>query len=60
MVFPAHDYKGRRASTIGRERRGNGRVQIESIDEFVEVMSNLGLPAPHLMKEALANNLKCL
>lgn len=60
LVFPAHDYKGRRASTIGRERKSNPRVAIESVEKLVEVMGGLGLPPPAKMKEAIATNTKCL
>jgi cysteine desulfurase/selenocysteine lyase len=60
LVFPAHDYKGRRASTIGRERRDNARIRIEALEEFQRVMGALGLPPPQRLAEALDNNLKCL
>lgn len=60
LVFPAHDYKGRRASTIGRERKTNPRVALETPAELVEVMGALGLPPPVKMKEAIAANTQCL
>jgi len=43
MVFPAHDYKGDTVSTIGEEKRFNPRLQVRSVDEYVELMSNLNL-----------------
>jgi hypothetical protein len=49
MVFPAHDYKGDTVSTIGEERRYNPRLQVRSIDEYIELMNNLKLPNPKLM-----------
>src|ERR1700755_1677752 len=49
LVFPAHDYKGDTVSTIGEEKRYNPRLQVRSIDEYVELMNNLNLPNPKLM-----------
>src|SRR6201982_1976129 len=49
LVFPAHDYKGDTVSTIGEERRCNPRLQVRSIDEYIELMGNLNLPNPKLM-----------
>jgi glyoxylase-like metal-dependent hydrolase (beta-lactamase superfamily II) len=46
MVFPAHDYKGDTVSTIGEEKRYNPRLQVRSVDEYVELMNNLKLPNP--------------
>ena len=48
MVFPAHDYKGDTVSTIGEEKRYNPRLQVRSIDEYVELMGNLNLPNPKI------------
>lgn len=60
LVFPAHDYKGQRASTIGRERRSNKRVAIETQEAFSQEMASLQLPPPLRLKEALQANLQCL
>src|ERR1700752_1413729 len=43
LVFPAHDYKGDTVSTIGEEKRYNPRLQVKSVDEYVELMSKLNL-----------------
>jgi glyoxylase-like metal-dependent hydrolase (beta-lactamase superfamily II) len=43
LVYPAHDYKGDTVSTIGEERRFNPRLQVTSVDEYVELMHNLKL-----------------
>src|SRR6266545_6666717 len=53
MIFPAHDYKGDTVSTIGEERRFNPRLQVKSIDEYVDVMNNLHLPNPKMMDVAV-------
>jgi sulfur dioxygenase len=57
LVFPAHDYKGETVSTIGEEKRFNPRLQVKSIDEYVDLMSNLKLPNPKLMDVAVPANL---
>ena len=36
LVFPAHDYKGDTVSTIGEEKRYNPRLQVKSIDDYVD------------------------
>jgi glyoxylase-like metal-dependent hydrolase (beta-lactamase superfamily II)/rhodanese-related sulfurtransferase len=57
MVFPAHDYKGDTVSTIGEEKRYNPRLQVRSVDEYVELMGNLNLPNPKLMDVVLPANM---
>jgi glyoxylase-like metal-dependent hydrolase (beta-lactamase superfamily II)/rhodanese-related sulfurtransferase len=57
MVFPAHDYKGDTVSTIGEERRFNPRLQVRSVDEYIELMGNLKLPNPKLMDVVLPANM---
>jgi glyoxylase-like metal-dependent hydrolase (beta-lactamase superfamily II)/rhodanese-related sulfurtransferase len=57
MVFPAHDYKGDTVSTIGEEKRFNPRLQVRSVDEYVELMGNLNLPNPRMMDVAVPANM---
>jgi glyoxylase-like metal-dependent hydrolase (beta-lactamase superfamily II)/rhodanese-related sulfurtransferase len=57
LVFPAHDYKGDTVSTIGEERRCNPRLQVRSVDEYVELMNNLKLPNPRMMDVAVPANM---
>jgi glyoxylase-like metal-dependent hydrolase (beta-lactamase superfamily II)/rhodanese-related sulfurtransferase len=57
MVFPAHDYKGDTVSTIGEEKRYNPRLQVKSIDAYVELMNNLNLPNPKLMDVVVPANM---
>ena len=56
LVFPAHDYKGDTVSTIGEERAFNPRLQVKSVDEYVELMGSLHLPNPKMMDVALPAN----
>ena len=58
LVFPGHDYKGRRLSSIGEEKRFNARVSGKSREEFIDIMNNLGLPMPKRIHEAVPANLE--
>src|SRR3954449_4241618 len=58
LVYPAHDYKGETVSTIGEEKAFNPRLQVKSMDEYVEIMSNLNLPNPKMMDVAVPANMK--
>ena len=46
LLYPAHDYNGQKVSTIGKEKKQNPRLQVNSVDEYVEIMSNLNLKKP--------------
>lgn len=59
LVYPAHDYKGRTVSTIGEERRLNPRFANRSRDQFITIMSHLGLSYPKKMNEAVPANEYC-
>lgn len=56
LVYPAHDYKGDTVSTIGEERAYNPRLQVKSIDEYVDLMNCLHLPNPKMMDVAVPAN----
>jgi sulfur dioxygenase len=58
LVYPAHDYKGDTVSTIGEEKAYNPRLQVRSVEEYVELMNNLKLPNPKLMDVAVPANIK--
>src|SRR5256886_8599541 len=58
MIFPAHDYKGETVSTIGEEKAFNPRLQVKSIEHYVELMGNVTLPNPKLMDLAVPANMK--
>ena len=57
LVYPAHDYKGDTVSTIAEEKAWNPRLQVKSLDEYVELMNNLHLPNPKMMDVAVPANL---
>lgn len=58
LVFPGHDYKGRRVSCIGEEKVLNVRIAGKSEAEFVHIMNNLNLATPKRMHEAVPANLQ--
>lgn len=58
LVYPCHDYKGDTVSTIGEEKAYNPRLQVESVDQYVEIMNNLNLANPKMMDVAVPANLK--
>src|SRR6478736_9210065 len=58
MIFPAHDYKGETVSTIGEERAFNPRLQVKSVDQYVDVMNSLNLPNPKMMDVAVPANMR--
>ena len=60
MVYPAHDYNGKKHSTIGSERDNNPRLQVNSVDQYVEIMNNLKLANPKMMDVAVPANVKGL
>jgi glyoxylase-like metal-dependent hydrolase (beta-lactamase superfamily II) len=58
-VYPAHDYKGWNASSIGEEKRHNPRLAGKTEAEYVALMRELKLPNPRLMDTAVPANLAC-
>jgi glyoxylase-like metal-dependent hydrolase (beta-lactamase superfamily II) len=58
LVYPGHDYNGKFSSTIGNEKKFNPRLQVKSVDEYVEIMSNLNLSKPEMMDSNVAKNIQ--
>jgi len=58
LVYPGHDYNGKFSSTIGNEKKFNPRLQDKSVDEYVEIMSNLNLSKPEMMDSNVSKNIK--
>ncbi|ULQ45703.1 MBL fold metallo-hydrolase [Flagellatimonas centrodinii] len=59
LVYPAHDYKGWTASSIGEEKRHNPRLAGKDEAAYVDIMRNLNLANPKLMDVAVPANLAC-
>ena len=60
LIYPAHDYNGKKFSTIENEKNNNPRLQVSSKDEYVEIMNNLNLTDPKMMDIAVPANVKGL
>ena len=58
FLYPAHDYKGEKVSTIGKEKKQNPRLQVENVDEYIEIMNNLDLKKPTELESNVSRNLK--
>ena len=58
LVYPGHDYNGKFSSTIGNEKKFNPRLQVKSIDEYVDIMSKLNLAKPKMIETNISRNIK--
>ena len=58
LLYPAHDYKGEKVSSIGKEKRLNPRLQVSSVDEYIDIMNNLNLKKPTEIETNVSRNVK--
>ena len=58
LVYPGHDYNGKFSSTIGNEKKFNPRLQVKSVDEYVDIMSKLNLARPKLIESNVSRNIQ--
>ena len=58
LLYPAHDYNGKKVSSIGNEKKFNPRLQVRDEKEYIEIMNNLNLPEPKLMSVNVVRNIK--
>jgi sulfur dioxygenase len=60
IVYPAHDYMGRRSSTIADEVATNPRLgKGNSKEDLVKIMANLNLAYPKKIDVAVPANMRC-
>jgi len=57
LLYPGHDYNGKKVSTIGNEKKFNPRLQVKNVDEYIEIMSNLNLSKPEMMDSNVGRNI---
>ena len=57
LLYPAHDYKGQKVSTIGKEKKNNPRLQVNSVDEYIDIMNNLNLKKPAEIESNVTRNI---
>ncbi len=58
LLYPGHDYNGKKVSTIGNEKRFNPRLQVKNVDEYIKIMSNLNLSKPDMMDSNVSKNIQ--
>ena len=58
LVYPAHDYNGKKYSTIENEKNNNPKLQVSSPEEYAEIMNNTKLEDPKMMTIAVSANKK--
>ena len=58
LVYPAHDYNGKKYSTIENEKNNNPRLQVKSAEEYAEMMNSLNLEFPKMIDIAVPANIK--
>jgi len=58
LVYPAHDYNGNKVTTIEEQKKNNPRLQVETPEQYAEIMNNLNLTSPKMMDIAVPANKK--
>ena len=58
LLYPAHDYKGQKVSSIGKEKKQNPRLQVKSANEYIDIMNNLDLKKPAELESNVSRNIK--
>lgn len=59
LIYPGHDYQGRRVSNVAQEKLINPRLANQSRDAFIQLMTGLDLPKPKMIDIAAPANRKC-
>ncbi len=60
LVYPGHDYNGRRVSCIAQEKSRNPRLgEGRDLEAFVKLMESLRLPYPTFIAYAVPGNRAC-
>ena len=57
LLYPAHDYKGEKVSTIGKEKKLNPRLQVDGVEEYIDIMNNLNLKKPAEIETNVSKNI---
>ncbi len=58
LLYPGHDYNGKKVSTIGNEKKFNPRLQVKNVDEYIEIMANLNISKPDMMDINVSRNIE--
>ena len=58
LIYPAHDYSGKKYSTVENEKNNNPRLKVSSPEEYAAIMDNLNLEIPRMINIAVSANKK--
>ena len=58
LLYPGHDYNGKKFSVLKNEKKFNPRLQVRNVEEYTNIMNNLKLLKPTLMDENVSRNIK--
>ena len=59
VVCPAHEYRNRPPSTLGRQRQSNPHLQSRSKEEFIKYLEDLRLGPAGWMRDVIKANYAC-
>ncbi|HUV08583.1 MAG TPA: MBL fold metallo-hydrolase [Spirochaetia bacterium] len=59
IVYPAHDYRNRKPSSLGQQKRTNPHMKARSKEEFIRYLEDLRLGPADWMKDVLKANYAC-
>ncbi len=59
LVFPAHDYHGRKHSTLGQERKTNPRLERRTRGDYIGWLTGLKLGPAEWMADVIRANYAC-
>lgn len=59
LIYPGHDYNGKRVSNVAQEKGSNVRLANQTKEGFVALMAQLNLPKPKMIDLAVPANRKC-
>ena len=57
LLYPGHDYNGKKVSTLKNEKKFNPRLQVKNVNEYIDMMNNLNLSKPKLMDTNVRRNI---
>ena len=58
LLYPGHDYNGKKVSSLKKEKEFNPRLQVKNVNEYIDIMNNLNLSKPKLMDINVSRNIK--
>ena len=58
VIKNSENYKGKKFSTIGNEKKNNPRLKVKSANQYAEIMRNLKLDNPTMIDIAIPANIK--